>query len=164
MNGCGARLIDMTTISAQDDRMAGTADGETRSQRRAVLDLSIDEELVRGDRRGLDLCARQRAILALVVENELRGGDPLTERAVVEATRARRLFGAARQRPRVDALATIGLLRRDGGELRATVAGIAAIVRPSMLDRPHPPRVLLRFLRRAELLAASSGRPSRRSA
>ncbi|MFJ4173449.1 hypothetical protein [Microbacterium sp. NPDC089696] len=143
----------MTTISTQgDDRPGRTADDDARLRRRAVLDLSIDEELVRGDRRGVDLCARQRAILALVVENELRDGDPLTETAVIEATRARRPFSAARQRPRIDALATIGLLRRDGADLRATVAGIAAIVRPSLLDRPHPPRVLLRALRRAELL------------
>ncbi|MEV4736043.1 MULTISPECIES: hypothetical protein [unclassified Microbacterium] len=144
----------MTTISTQDGTVSGDAEGAPLLQRRAVLDLSIDEELVRGDRRGLDLCARQRAILAMIVEHELRGGEPLTETAVIDATRARGPFAAARQRPRIDALATIRLLRRDGDEVRATVAGIAAIVRPSLLDRPHPPRALLRTLRRAELLPA----------
>lgn len=148
-----ARLIGMTTISTHsDDRVDRDADDETRLQRRAVLDLSIDEELVRGDRRGLELGARERAILALVVAHELRGDAPMTAAAVIAETRARGPFGAARQRTRLDTLATIALVRRDGDDVRATVAGIAAIVRPSLLDRPHPPRALLRALRRAELL------------
>lgn len=142
-------------MSRQDDDRVGRAtDDVTVLRRRAVLDLSIDEELVRGDRRGVDLGVRQREILAAVVENELRGAEPLTEKAVIAATRTRRPFGAARQRPRLEALATIGLVRREGDDIRATVAGIAAIVRPSKLDRPHPPRMLLRALRRAELLPA----------
>ncbi|MCM3779669.1 hypothetical protein [Microbacterium hydrocarbonoxydans] len=134
-----------------DQRPADWPSGETRLQRRALLDLSIDEELVRGDRRGADLAPRLRLLLALIVAAELDAAEPLGERALREARRARRPFGTARLRTDVEALCVMNLARREGRSVRATVAGVAAIERPSLLGRPHPPRALLRLLRRAEL-------------
>lgn len=146
-----------------DERPADWPSGETRLQRRALLDLSIDEELVRGDRRGADLAPRLRVLLALIVDAELHAAEPLGERALIEARRARWPFGTARLRADVEALCAMNLVRRDGRSVRATVAGVAAIERPSLLERPHPPRALLRLLRQAELDRVH-GASTRRSA
>ncbi|GAA1136202.1 hypothetical protein GCM10009651_20350 [Microbacterium natoriense] len=123
----------------------------TRLQRRAMLDLSIDEEIVRGDLRGATLEEPLRSALVLVVEHELKQEEPLTEAELLATVRTRRLFGAGRYRRRLDALAGMNLVRREGRGLHATVAGISAVLRPSSLEGPRLPRELLRVLRQAEL-------------
>ena len=126
---------------------------ETRQERREALDLSIDEELVRGDRRGTQLSRELRAVLTRIVDHELEVSEPLTERMLHAATRLRHLLGGARSRHRLDALAGMGLVRRSDGCVQPTVAGIAAVLRPSLLGSARPPRELLRVLRQAELAA-----------
>jgi len=123
----------------------------TRLQRRALLDVSIDEEVVRGDLRGATLDEPLRSALAVVVEHELRQEGSLTEDGFVEMIRPHRLFGAGRCRRRLEVLAGMNLVRREGSVVHATVAGVAAVLRPSSLDGTRLPRDLLRVLRRAEL-------------
>lgn len=123
----------------------------TRLQRRALLDLSIDEEIVRGDLRGATLDEPLRTALAVVVEQELKQEESLTEDDFVDMLRPRRLFGAAACRRRLDALAGMNLVRREGRIVHATVAGVSAVLRPSSLEGPRLPRDLLRVLRQAEL-------------
>lgn len=123
----------------------------TRLQRRALLDLSIDEEIVRGDLRGATLEEPLRAALAVIVEQELKQEESLVEDDFVDMMRTNRLFGAGRCRRRLDALAGMNLVRREGRIVHATVAGISAVLRPSSLEGPRLPRDLLRVLRQAEL-------------
>lgn len=123
----------------------------TRLQRRALLDLSIDEEIVRGDLRGATLDEPLRAALRVIVEQELKQEESLTEDDFVEMIRPRRPFSARRCRRRLDALAGMNLVRREGRIVHATVAGVAAALRPSSLDGRRLPRDLLRVLRQAEL-------------
>lgn len=126
----------------------------TRLQRRAVLDCSIDEEVVRGDLRGAVLADDLEATLALVVEHELRQEEALSEEMLLAAAPVGRFFGARRHRQRLGVLEAMNLVRRDGGSVHATVAGISAIVRPSLLTGVRMPRDLLRVLRQAELTAS----------
>lgn len=123
----------------------------TRLQRRALLDLSIDEEIVRGDLRGATLEPPLRSALALVVEHELKQEDSLLEDDLLDLLRSHRVLGRGRYRRRLDALAAMNLVRREGRIVHATVAGISAILRPSTLRGARLPRDLLRVLRQAEL-------------
>lgn len=158
MNEGSPRLICMTTITPRtplDDLPASVhSPGGTRLQRRAVLDLSIDEELVRGDRRGVELSQALSSLLAVIVNHVLESGTALSERALLDGVRSRRPFAAGRNRNRLESLIGMNLVRRDGADVHATVAGISAILRPSLLDGPRPPRTLLRLLRQAELDSA----------
>jgi hypothetical protein len=125
--------------------------GGTRLERRAVLDLSIDEEIVRGDIRGAELAEPLRATLTLIVEHELKQEEPLSERELLSVARIGRLFGAYRHRQRIEALVGMNLVRRAHGSVHATVAGISAVLRPSQLSGARVPRDLCRVLRQAEL-------------
>ncbi|WP_433586142.1 hypothetical protein [Microbacterium hydrocarbonoxydans] len=123
----------------------------TRLQRRALLDLSIDEEIVRGDLRGATLDEHLRSTLTRIVEQELKQEESLTEEEVLDLLRTHRLLSRTRFRRRLEALAGMNLIRCEGRIVHATVAGIAAVLRPSSLDGTRLPRDLLRVLRQAEL-------------
>ena len=124
----------------------------TRLERRAALDVSIDDELLRGELRGAELSAAHREILAELVEHELSGRGPVSERKLARSRGWGGLFGGMRRARGVEALLGMTLARRVGDDVRPTVAGIAAIRRISELPpSEHPPRDLLRFLRRAEI-------------
>jgi len=123
----------------------------TRLQRRALLDLSIDEEIVRGDLRGATLDEPLRTALAVVVQQELKQEESLVEDDIFDALRSHRLISRRRCRRRLDALSGMNLIRREGRIVHATVAGISAVLRPSSLDGTRLPRDLLRVLRQAEL-------------
>ncbi|MFT4157923.1 MAG: hypothetical protein QM630_08380 [Microbacterium sp.] len=146
----------MVEPSLSRESAAPTAHAATWLRRRTLLDLSIDDEIVRGDLRGNSLDAPLRTALAVVVEHQLAHEEPLAEDDLVDRLRPRRLFGASVCRRRIDALAELNLVRRDGHSVYPTVAGVAAVLLPSSLEGPRLPRDLLRSLRRAELASFHS--------
>lgn len=121
-----------------------------RLDRRAALDVSIDDELMRGERRGAHLSDRVRALLRLIVGHELDRLEPLGERALLTAGFAG-VLGAARRARRLDALVDMSLARRIHGNVRPTVAGIAAVHSAGVLDDGLVSKHLLRALRHAEI-------------
>lgn len=156
MNGDLARLPGMTAIESRPSRARDTAPtpvpGGTRLERRAALDLSIDEEILRGELRGEALSEALRADLALLVQHELKEVEPLLESRFLTAGPRHGLFTAGRRRRNLEALVGMSLVRREGATVHATVAGIAAILRHSPDAETAPPsRGLLRALRRAEI-------------
>ncbi|WP_067197570.1 hypothetical protein [Microbacterium sp. XT11] len=145
-------------MTAIDPRPSG-ANGEaaytaasTRLERRAALDVSIDDELLRGELRGPSLPDAVRGTLSLLVEHELAGEEPLTEKAFLAAGPLIGTLSAARRRRRLEALVEMNLARRDADRVRPTVAGIAAVrpVSTAPADE-RPARELLRRLRRGEI-------------
>ena len=138
MNSGRLRLSGMTAILPLPDsdllHLGISPRERSRSAHRAALDLSIDEELVRGDRRGLSLADQLRELLAVVVDHQLEHAQPLGEEALLEAIGARWLFARRRLRQSLAALEEMTLVRRCPGGISATVAGISAIRRPSRLD------------------------------
>lgn len=128
------------------------AEGPTRLERRAVLDVSVDDELLRGELRGAELTAPLKDTLSILVAHELADGVPLPERMLVGSGPLGGLFAASRRLRRLETLIGMNLVRRAGGGIRPTVAGIAASRRFSTLPASEqPPRDLLRSLRRSEI-------------
>lgn len=121
-----------------------------RLDRRAALDLSIDDELLRGEHRGAHLSVSVGAVLRQIVAHELDRLEPLSERALLTAGIGG-IFGAPRRARRVDALVEMSLARRVDGNVRPTVAGIAAIHSASVRDDGLVSTHLLRALRHAEI-------------
>ena len=155
MNAVVRCLIDMTTMDER--RIAAPVNPLSRPdgralERRTALDLSVGDELLRGELRGAELSPAHREVLSLVVANELAGGAPLAGADLRGAGLLARLFSSRRRARRLDALIGMTLVRRGAEGIRPTVAGIAAVCRPSELpSSEHPPRELLRALRRAEI-------------
>ncbi|WP_217182962.1 hypothetical protein [Streptomyces sp. AC495_CC817] len=140
-----------TDLSASRAPVEG-ARPNSRVARRALLDVSIDDELLRGELRGTHLSVRLRNDLAVLVEREIRGEDALSERAFLEAASGAGVLTARRRARRLEALVSMSLARRDGADVRATVAGIAAVRRPSQgREDALPARSTLRALRLAEI-------------
>ncbi|MBO0981784.1 hypothetical protein [Microbacterium sp. SD291] len=123
----------------------------TRLERRTALDLSIDEELVRGEVRGEALSSAQRHALSVLVEHELTRIEPLTEARFLAALPGVRVFGSRRRGRLLAALVHMNLARRDGASVHATVAGVAAVLHVSTAPERRPPQELLRALRRIEI-------------
>jgi len=151
--------VRLTGMTAIDTRLLGAPgygpvppSGRTRLERRAALDVSIDDELLRGELRGAALADSLRGTLAILVEHELSRSEPLDEHAFLSAGALAGLFAGARRRRRLEALIGMNFVRRTDGGLRPTVAGIAAI-RPTSAQPAsgRPSRELLRALRRAEI-------------
>lgn len=146
-----ARLPGMTAIEWRPARAGGGSRMPvpgTRLKRRAALDLSVDEELVRGELRGDALAAPLRNDLAILVDHELKR-EQLTEKRFLSAGLRFGVFTAGRRR-HLDALIEMSLARRDEGAVRPTVAGIAAVRRPAA-GGEMPSREVLRALRLAEI-------------
>lgn len=146
----------MTAIESRPSRARDTAPLPvpvgTRLERRAALDLSIDDEVLRGELRGEGLSDAVRADLALLVEHELKQIEPLSEARFLSAAPRHGLFTSGRRRRNLEGLIAMSLARRDGETVRATVAGIAAVLRlADDAEASRPSQGLLRALRRAEI-------------
>ena len=146
----------MTAIESRPSRVRDTAPvpvpAGTRLERRAALDLSIDDELLRGELRGEELSPALRADLAVLAEHELKQVEPLAEARFLTAGPRHGLFASGRRRRNLEALIGMSLVRRDGAAVHATVAGIAAVLGGDPeSDSERPPQGLLRALRRAEI-------------
>lgn len=137
--------MDMTMLAPHDSLVTGPSGVRSRSERRAALDVSIDEELLRGVLRSTGLTAVQRRTLTTLVDNELAGTAPISERSLRAGRPLTKLFGQTSSGV-VDALVQMGLVRRVDGAVRVRVAG-CAIVMPAR----EVPRDLLRGLRETEL-------------
>lgn len=133
------------------DAVSEPVPGGTRLERRAALDLSIDEELVRGELRGEALSEPQRAALAILVEHELSRTEPLAETRFLAALPGSKLFSSRRRGRQLTALLEMNLARREDGFVSATVAGLAAILQLSTHPERRPEPELLRALRRVEI-------------
>lgn len=148
MKRASAHLIGMTLIEQPLLRapapVVGSTTADTRLERRALLDLSIQQELQRGELRGRTLESALAETLTAVVEHELLRSEPLTP-STVPVLSVPRLFSKRRKAQRVDTLVAMNLARRDGRSVHATVAGIAAA---GVYDAP---RAVLRALRQAEI-------------
>jgi hypothetical protein len=117
----------------------------------SALDLSVQDELHRGQIEGVSLSRPTWRVLALMVAHELRGTGPLAEVHAHLASAGWTLAGLGHRR-RLESLVRRGLARRSGPSLRVTVAGFAAVFSASArYAKVAPPWDLLRDLRREEL-------------
>ncbi len=122
-----------------------------RLTRRAALDLSIDDELRRGEDYGVALQGSLRDVLLVLVDHELARLKPLTVEALLAEGPLAGPFRASRLQRRIELLIDMKLVRREGALVRPTVAGIAAVCRfTAFPGRSRPPQDQLRALRRAE--------------
>ena len=151
-----ARPVSMTAFDQHPSGAHETVplgpSGTARLNRRSALDVSIDDELQRGEVRGAELAESLRGTLTILVERELADAEPLTEKSLVATGPIKGLFPAGRRVRRLEALIDMSLARRDGDDVHPTVAGVAAIRRISALpESERPSRALLRMLRQAEI-------------
>lgn len=152
-------LARLASMNADDRRLPGVPEttplpqsGAAPMRRRAALDVSIDDELLRGELRGAELSDALRLTLSALVEHELATAEPLTEKEFLENEPIGGPFPSTRKARRLETLISQSLARREDGRVRPTVAGVAAIMQISALpDSEHPPRELLRALRQSEI-------------
>ncbi|UWF77862.1 MULTISPECIES: hypothetical protein [Microbacterium] len=144
----------MTASDRLENERASTRapQAHSRLERRVALDLSIDEELGRGEARAAELPEALSDVLSVLVDHELARLEPLTTEALLAEEPLIGPFRMRRLRHRLDALADMNLVRFEGEFVRPTIAGIGAIGRFSTIPGRHrPPAEQLRALRQAEL-------------
>lgn len=157
MNAASVRLKGMPFIEPPylhpSDATQPQASDTTRLERRAVLDLSVDEEFLRGEKVGASLTGPLRSALSILAVREVRQLPPLTETEFLASAALHGTAANRRRQRQLDVLISLRLVRRDENCVHATVAGIGAAVRLNPRDFEHcqPSRMLLRAMRRLEI-------------